>query len=202
MSNRGKCTLTNVKVVDTIDGPAGSKVIDTDPDADKVDGLTVTWNDIGPLAPNQIKVLVVTVQVPDDAEVGDKYTSEAKATATGGGKTYSKGVKVEGPTVGGAGSGACNLTQSKVGPSHEEVKPGETFNVYISLLNSGGEPCHATITLPIDDDLGFVACTYDCDHNADEITWVVDIAPGDGQTLTATLRSRRTPRTARSSTTW
>ena len=142
VSNRGKCTLTNVKVVDTIDGPEGSKVIDTDPEADSVDGLTVTWNDIGPLAPNQVKVLVVTVEVPDDADVGDEYTSEAKVTATGGGKNYAKGVKVEGPTVGGAGSGACNLTQSKVGPSHKEVKPGQTFNVYISLLNSGGEPCH------------------------------------------------------------
>jgi uncharacterized repeat protein (TIGR01451 family) len=188
VSNRGKCTLTNVKVVDTIDGPEGSKVIGTDPDADEVDGLTVTWNDIGPLAPNQIKVLTVTVQVPSDAETGDKYSSEAKATATGGGKNYSKGVKVDGPTVGGAGSGACNLSQSKVGPSHEEVKPGETFNIYISLLNSGGEPCHATITLPIDDDLEFVACTHDCTHPDRKVVWVVDIDPGDGMTLAATLR--------------
>jgi uncharacterized repeat protein (TIGR01451 family) len=188
VSNRGKCTLTNVKVVDTIDGPEGSKVIDTDPEADSVDGLTVTWDDIGPLAPNQVKVLVVTVEVPDDADVGDEYTSEAKVTATGGGKNYAKGVKVEGPTVGGAGSGACNLTQSKVGPSHEEVKPGQTFNVYISLLNSGGAPCTATVKLPIDDDLGFVACTHDCEHTADVITWVVTIPPGDGETLTATLK--------------
>jgi uncharacterized repeat protein (TIGR01451 family) len=188
VSNRGKCTLTNVKVVDTIDGPEGSKVIDTDPEADSIDGLTVTWDDIGPLAPNQVKVLVVTVEVPSDAETGDKYTSEAKVTATGGGKNYAKGVKVEGPTVGGAGSGACNLTQSKVGPSHEEVKPGQTFNVYISLLNSGGEPCTATVKLPIDDGLTFVACTHDCDHTADLITWVVTIPPGDGQTLTATLK--------------
>ncbi len=188
VSNRGKCTLTNVKVVDTIDGPEGSKVIATDPEADNVDGLTVTWNDIGPLAPNQVKVLVVTVEVPSNAETGDEYTSEAKVTATGGGRNYAKGVKVELPTVGGPGSGGCNLTQSKVGPSHEEVTPGETFNVYISPLNSGGEPCHATITLPIDDDLGFVACTDDCDHTDKVITWVVDIPPGDGQTLTATLK--------------
>ena len=38
VSNRGKCTLTNVKVVDTIDGPAGSKVISTDPEADRSTG--------------------------------------------------------------------------------------------------------------------------------------------------------------------
>ena len=188
VSNRGKCTLTNVKVVDTIDGPDGSKVVDTSPDADSVDGLTVTWNDIGPLAPNQVKVLVVKVEVPSDAETGDKYTSEAKVTATGGGKNYAKGVKVELPTVGGPGSGACNLTQSKVGPSHEEVKPGQTFNVYISLLNSGGEPCNVTVTLPIDDGLDFVACTHDCDHTDTVITWVLTIPPGDGQTLTATLK--------------
>jgi uncharacterized repeat protein (TIGR01451 family) len=188
VSNRGKCTLTNVKVVDTIDGPDGSKVVDTSPDADSVDGLTVTWNDIGPLAPNQVKVLVVKVEVPSGAETGDKYTSEAKVTATGGGKNYAKGVKVELPTVGGAGTGGCNLTQSKVGPSHEEVKPGQTFNVYISLLNSGGEPCNVTVTLPIDDGLDFVACTHDCDHTDTVVTWTLTIPPGDGQTLTATLR--------------
>ena len=189
VSNRGECTLTNVKVVDTITGPPGSEVIKTAPEADEVDGLTVTWNDIGPLAPNQVKVLVVTVQVPSGAETGAEYTSEAKVTATGGGQNYAKGVKVEGPTVGGAGTGACNLTQSKVGPSHKEVEPGETFNVYISLLNSGGERCHATVTLPIDDDLEFVACTNNCTHPGRTITWVVDIDPGDGLTLTATLRT-------------
>jgi hypothetical protein len=132
---------------------------------------------------------VVKVEVPPDAETGDKYTSEAKVTATGGGKNYSKGVKVEGPTVGGPGSGACNLTKSKVGPSHKEIKPGQTFNVYISLLNSGSEPCNATITLPIDDGLDFVACTHDCKNTDTLVTWVVTMPPGDGQTLTATLRA-------------
>jgi uncharacterized repeat protein (TIGR01451 family) len=190
VSNRGKCTLTNVHVEDTINGPPGSKVIKTDPKADSVDGLKVTWDDIGPLKPNQMKVLTVVVQVPTDAQNGKKYSSEAKVTATGGGQNFSKGVKVNLPEVAAAGTGACNLVQSRVGPSHKEVQPGETFNIYITLLNSGGAPCPGvTVKYPIADSLIFVDCTDDCTNSDRTVTWVVgEIGPGDGQTLVATLR--------------
>jgi uncharacterized repeat protein (TIGR01451 family) len=190
VSNRGTCTLSDVHVEDTIDGPLGSKVISTDPEADEVDGLKVVWDDIGPLDPGDVKVLVVTVEVPSNAGDGDDYSSDVDASAVGGGDTFEESASVDGPDVGDAGSGACNLAQSKVGPSHKEIEPGQTFNVYISLLNSGSEPCPGvTVTLPIDDDLEFVDCTHDCEEG-DPIRWVIDvIGPGDGMTLVSTLRA-------------
>ena len=102
VTNRGECELTDVRVEDTIDGPPGSEVVATDPDADDVDGLTVVWNDIGPLAPGAVKVLTVTVDVPSDADEGDEYSSDVTATATGGGESFEQDASVDGPTVGGA----------------------------------------------------------------------------------------------------
>jgi uncharacterized repeat protein (TIGR01451 family) len=190
VSNRGTCTLTDVRVEDTIDGPPDSSVVDTDPEADDIDGLTVVWDDVGPLDPGQIKVLVVKVKVPSGADSGDDYSSDVNVTATGGGDDFEQNADVDGPEVGDGGSGACSLTHSKVGPSHKEIKPGQTFNIYISLLNSGGAPCPGVkVSLPIDDGLVFVDCTHDCTEG-DPIKWVIDvIEPGDGLTLVATLRA-------------
>jgi uncharacterized repeat protein (TIGR01451 family) len=191
VSNRGECRLTNVKVEQTIDGPPGSSVTSTDPEADSVDGLTVTWDDVGPLDPGDVKVLIVTVEVPDDAEDGDEYSSDVTTTADGGGSSFEETASVDGPTVGDGGSGDCDLSQSAVGPSHEKVEPGEIFNFYISLLNSGGAPCpDVNVTLPIDDGLEFVDCTDDCTHDGNvKIDWTIDeISPGGSETLVATLR--------------
>ena len=188
VSNRGECVLKDVKVDDTIDGPPDSTVTATSPKADTVDGLHVVWNDVGPLNPGQVKVLVITVKVPSNVSSGH-YSDDVDATATGGGKNFEQTASVEGPDVGN-NSGECNLEQSKAGASHKEVKPGETFNVYISLLNSGSEPCPGvTVTLPIDDDLTFVSCTFDCVNTDTQVKWVVDVlAPGESKTLTATLK--------------
>jgi uncharacterized repeat protein (TIGR01451 family) len=100
VSNNGDCELTDVKVEDTIDGPDGSEVVSTDPEADSVDGLTVVWNDVGPLAPGASKVLKVTVQVPAGAADGDSFSSDVHASATGGGGTFEQDASVAGPTVG------------------------------------------------------------------------------------------------------
>jgi len=99
VSNSGDCPLTDVKVVETIDGPPGSEVTATDPEADDVDGLTVTWNDVGPLDPGQSKDLVVTVQVPSDADAGDGYSTDVTATAVGGGDEFQGTAHLDGPTV-------------------------------------------------------------------------------------------------------
>ena len=188
VSNRGNCVLNHVKVDDTINGPPDSSVTGTSPKADTVDGLHVIWNDIGPLNPGQVKVLVITVKVPDGITSGH-YKDDVDATATGGGKNFEQTVTVEGPDVGN-NAGACNLEESKAGASHKEVKPGETFNVYVSLLNSGSAPCPGvTVTLPIDDDLTFVSCTFDCSNTDKTIKWTIDtLAPGESKTLTATLK--------------
>jgi uncharacterized repeat protein (TIGR01451 family) len=99
VSNTGDCPLTDVKVVETIDGPPGSEVTGTDPEADDVDGLTVTWNDVGPLEPGQSKDLVVTVSVPSDAGAGDGYSTDVTATAVGGGDEFQGTAHLDGPTV-------------------------------------------------------------------------------------------------------
>jgi uncharacterized repeat protein (TIGR01451 family) len=99
VSNTGDCPLTDVKVVETIDGPAGSEVTATDPQADDVDGLTVTWNDVGPLDPGQSKDLVVTVSVPSDAGGGDGYSTDVTASAVGGGDEFQSTAHLDGPTV-------------------------------------------------------------------------------------------------------
>ena len=49
--NIGDCTLTNVKIVFTVTGPAGTTITSTLPAANTVAGLVATWNDIGPIAP-------------------------------------------------------------------------------------------------------------------------------------------------------
>src|SRR5207302_6066922 len=82
VSNRGSCTLDHVGVVGTVQGPPGSTITSTSPNADSVAGLTATWKDIGPLTPNQMKVLLVTVQVPSGVASGAQYTGRTDATAT------------------------------------------------------------------------------------------------------------------------
>ena len=99
VSNGGDCPLTNVRVEQTIDGPPGSTVTGTDPQADSVEGLNVAWNDIGPLAPGASKVLTVTVSVSDNAGQGGSFSSDVTATGEAGGETFEQTASVQGPTV-------------------------------------------------------------------------------------------------------
>jgi hypothetical protein len=202
VSNRGACTLDHVGVVATVQGPPGSSITNTSPGADTVSGLTATWKDIGPLAPNQTKVLVVTVQVPSGAANGAQYTGSANATATtSAGDRFTQIVKVNAPTVRATGTGSCSLTGSRMGASHKQVLPGEPFNMYVSLLNSGGVACHnVSVALPIDDSLSFVSCTNACTVSGRTIHWTIpEIGPGTSLTLAATLQ---TPAAAKTGTTY
>jgi uncharacterized repeat protein (TIGR01451 family) len=99
VSNNGDCTLENVRVEETIDGPPGSTVTATDPEADSVDGLNVVWNDVGPLEPGASKVLTVTVAVSDNAGQGGSFSSDVKANANAGGEAFEQTASVQGPTV-------------------------------------------------------------------------------------------------------
>lgn len=64
------CTLTDVTVTDAIDAPAGTEVVDTRPQADSIDGLTVVWDDVGPIEPGEEVGLEVDVKVAEDATEG------------------------------------------------------------------------------------------------------------------------------------
>lgn len=103
VTNNNECTLENVTVTDVITGPAGSAVTATDPDADSVDGLTVTWNDQGPIEPGQTKSYTVTVQVPDDATSGESFSDEATADGTCDGDDITGSDTLQGPSIGAGG---------------------------------------------------------------------------------------------------
>ena len=93
------CTLTNVRVVDTITGPAGSTIVSTSPEGAVVDGLTVTWEDIGPIAPGDRVQLSIGVQVPTNAPDGAQYAEQLRITANCDGLEVDGGLDFDGPTV-------------------------------------------------------------------------------------------------------
>ncbi|HUQ40268.1 MAG TPA: hypothetical protein VM030_08945 [Acidimicrobiales bacterium] len=192
--NRGACTLTNVKVVDTVTGPEGSTIVSTVPPASTTDGLKLTWNDIGPLAPNETKTLVITVKVPDNAPQGAVYKNNMTVTGKCDGADHEKSDEVVGPTVGPNGTGGCNLGDSNKAASHKEVFPGETFNYYIHVFNSGGAPCTGvTVSDNLIADVDFVSCTDDCKNAGKAVTWAIgDLAPGQSRTLTVTVKASTT----------
>lgn len=94
-----ECTLTDVAVVDTITGPTGSEVTSTAPEADSVDGLTVAWDDVGPIGPGESVSLTIDVKVPDDAPDGAEYSETVAVTADCDGTPVQGGIEFDGPTV-------------------------------------------------------------------------------------------------------
>jgi hypothetical protein len=192
VSNRGDCTLEHVGVVGSVNGPPGSTITTTSPGADTVSGLTATWKDIGPLMPNATKVLLMTVQVPSGVAGGSQYAGKVAVTASSAaGDNFTQDAQVTGPKVRTTGTGSCSLVGSRLGAGHRQVVPGESFNVYVSLLNSGGVPCrNVAVSLPIDDNLSFVSCTNACTLDGRTIRWTIaEIGPGSSMTLAATLRT-------------
>jgi uncharacterized repeat protein (TIGR01451 family) len=81
--NPHSCTLTGVKVVDTVTGTSGVRfsILGEDPKADSATSSTLTWNDIGPLAPGATKDLVVHMKVASNSG-GGTFTEKANVTAS------------------------------------------------------------------------------------------------------------------------
>ncbi|MGH9181907.1 MAG: hypothetical protein ACRDY5_09350, partial [Acidimicrobiales bacterium] len=83
------CTLTNLRLVDTITTTPGVRysVVGSNPPASSVVGGVITFNDIGPLAPDATRNVTVTVAVASNSSAGT-FTNTARATgvcATGTG---------------------------------------------------------------------------------------------------------------------
>lgn len=93
------CTLENVRVEDRITGPAGSEVVTTNPTADSVEGLTVIWNDVGPITPGAQVVLTIDVRVADNAPDGALFREDLNVTADCDGAPVSVDVPFDGPSV-------------------------------------------------------------------------------------------------------
>ena len=80
--NPHACTLTGVKVVDSITATRGVvfSILGEDPKADSVTRSSITWNDVGPLAPGATKDLVVHMAVSRGSG-GGTFTEKASVTA-------------------------------------------------------------------------------------------------------------------------
>jgi uncharacterized repeat protein (TIGR01451 family) len=181
--NRGPCALTDVTVTDTVSGPAGFEIVDTEPDA-TVDGNKITWN-VGNLAVNQTKSLTITVKVPADAKDGDSFDDLVTATGNCEGRPVTKDKRIDDiPKVKTDFTGPCNVQFSNKDASHIQVFPGETFAYYVHAFNSGGDPCNnVSISDTLDGRLTFVSCNKDCTNNAQNVTWTVPTIPGGGSVV-------------------
>lgn len=184
------CTLTDVMVVDTITGPEGAEIVDTDPPADTVDGLTVTYDDVGPIAPGEEVTLDITVSVPDDAQDGDTFSESVEVTALCDGEPVDGGIDFDGPTVGDPDP----LADISKTASSLTVAPGSEFDYTITIPNSD-DTCTLTDVMVTDVISGPVGSTVvDTDPEADSVTGLTvvyddvgPIAPGDEVVLTITV---------------
>jgi hypothetical protein len=191
--NIATCTLSNVKVVLTVTGPAGSTITAAEPPPNTIDGLTVTWPDIGTIAPGALKTLKATIKVPANAPVGEHYTGTAVATAkcdgVDVGHTANSGPI---PTVGSSSASQCDLSGSSIASSHKEVRIGDYFNDYVRLTNLGKGTCNGIkVTLPYPPDTSFVSCTDNCTHDDSKrvVTWTIDsLGSGVSKDLVATFK--------------
>lgn len=72
IDNPFACTLTNVRVEDTISSDSGVEytVTGTDPEADSVSDTRVVWNNVGPIEPGGSVTLTIDAAADDDSAAG------------------------------------------------------------------------------------------------------------------------------------
>lgn len=192
--NRGTCTLNPVAVKATITGPAGTTIsASTPPPPTKIDGLVATWDNIGPIAPNEVKLLKLAVKVPANAPIGATWKAVVDVAATCDGANITKTVTLDGiPKVQDAGSG-CDLSGSDVAASHTEVQQGQTWNEYVRVINTGNKTCDAvTVTLNAPPNTSFVSCTDNCawDPGKRTVTWTIaKLDAGQSKDLAAVFKT-------------
>lgn len=188
--NRGTCTLTEVKVVDTITGPPGTTIASTVPAASTTEGLKTTWNDIGPIAPNETKTLVITVNVPTGLQNGTLYRNDVVVSAKCDGKSYEQPASITSPEVYSPGGGGCQISDSNMSASHREVIPGETFSYYIHVFNSGDSNCSGVrVEETLDPGTTFVSCSDNCTNAGQDLDWVLgDLPAGSSRDLVVTVK--------------
>ncbi|MDX1509865.1 MAG: DUF11 domain-containing protein [Nitriliruptorales bacterium] len=186
------CTLTDILVTDVVTGPAGTtvEVSDDSPQPDTVDGLTLTWNDVGPLEPNESVTIRIHVTAPDDASAGDRFSDTVTVTANCDGEPFDNDDFVDGPVVfDGDAPDGCFLGDSNKTATHIEVTPGAVFSYLVNVFNSGDETCtDVTVVDTLPDGFGFVSCSPACTEDSGVVTFAVgDLGPGASQTLAITV---------------
>lgn len=103
VSNPFDCTLTGVKVVDTITTPAAIKykITGSNPPANETLADGLTWNDVGPIKPGESKTLTVSIETLASSGAG-RFVNVANATALCGVDTGRGGAGVNVPVNGSA----------------------------------------------------------------------------------------------------
>lgn len=197
--NRGSSDITDVKVVDTYDSRL--EFVSSVPAPASHSGNVLTYQ-LGTLAPNDFRTIVMTFRVPADAVNGTKYHNSAVITGTYNGQPITKTVGVDGPTVGVPRTGGCNLSGSTKYASNTRVMTGEDFGYFVNVLNSGAKPClDTTVTDTLIDGVTFVSCSDSCTHSGQDVMWNLGtVAPGQSRVLyvivKVTATSGQLPNTA------
>ena len=190
VANRDEsCTLTDIVVTDVVTGPAGTTVEAT-PEPTSVDGLTLTWDDIADLAPNESVTIQISVTAPADASAGDKFTDTVDVSANCDGEPFENDDFVDGPVIfTGEAPDGCFLADSNKTATHIEVTPGTTFSYLVNVFNTGGDPCtDITVVDTLPDGFGFVSCSPACTEDGGVVTFEIDeLAAGASQTLSITV---------------
>jgi uncharacterized repeat protein (TIGR01451 family) len=134
VANPHECTLTKVKVVDTITtSNPGIKYTITghSPTASSTTPDSLTWDDIGPIGPGQSKELKITVKVAEDSTAG-LFTDTAAATALCGEGS------AEGAAEATGGAAAGNVLEGRVVLNLPEVVAVLGRSLPAALPRTGG----------------------------------------------------------------
>lgn len=187
--NRGNADITQVQVVDTVT-PAGLVLVNAVPEPVTTAGNVYTFS-LGTIAANQTKNILLTFRVPLGTPLGTTYHNHADITGIYKGLTYTQPADVNGPVVDSPGQGPCLLTDSNKASSHLEVRQGETFNWYVHVFNTGGQPCtNVMVTDQLESTVSFVSCTHACTNVGNAVTWSLGtLAPGQSDTVTVTVQT-------------
>lgn len=190
--NRGNADITNVKVVDTVT-PAGLELVTSVPKASSGSGNKYTF-DLGTIKPNETKSIVLTFKVPAGTAIGTHFKNHADITGTYKGTEITRSADVDGPTIDKAGQGSCSIIASNKAASHLKVVPGETFNYYVHVFNTGGEPCTGLkVTDVLESGVTYVSSTHGGTLSGTTVTWNVGtLAAGGSTTLTVTVKTAAT----------
>ncbi|MGH9136585.1 MAG: hypothetical protein ACRD0G_05995 [Acidimicrobiales bacterium] len=196
---RPDCTVTDVVLTDVVVGPAGTTIAGVEPAeppatiTPEENGArhTLVW-DIGELAPLESRTFHITVQVPADAQANQTYSDFATFSGTCNGAPFERPGEIRDIPRIFVPEGPCNLRGSNKAASHVEVFPGESFDYYVHLLNSGAEPCTGvSVTDSVDPRVDVVSCNRGCTVSADgrTVTWDIGtVGPGSSLTLSITVR--------------
>lgn len=101
IANPYDCPLTSVRVIDKLEADRGVRfgIVSHEPSADQVMPNEVTWNDIGPIAPQESKNLTMRVLIDARSAVG-RLTNTVEASGNCGVAAAQGGVTISVPVVG------------------------------------------------------------------------------------------------------